>query len=410
MRASVLNWIYLEDFDMRPRNKYEKRVAELNATLSQDIAIKDIEWYKRVSKHWSFGNGHFCYFTLHTNICEFEVKRLYRGYKFTDKNTDHFFFVEIMREFSDGDKKLYFGKQRTMGGYYDCFLYNSDIELRGVYKNYAGYDITDLFGLSCDSRLQSRGRRIACEYIDPKELARVIKNNPVAENLYKSRDPLFGHLLWRTRCKEVCRAITLAKRHGFVFTDENTTLWFDMVQAIIYCKKDWHNPVYIAPNDLNATHDRFIKMMIRKRDQEEIERKNRKADQKAKREADYNKMYEKSRKRFFDMVLKKGSLTVSVLSNIGEFKENAEYFHNCVFSNEYWNMRRHPHSLIMVAMIGGNKAELIEVDLEGYKVKQSFGKHNQFSNYHDRIVKYINSQMKTIKAYNEKKVQLKKAA
>ena len=87
---------------MRPRNKYERRVAELNATLSEDIAVKDIEWYKRTSKSWDFGYGHFCYFTIYTNIEEFEVKRLYRGYKFTDKSTDHFFFVEILREFYDG--------------------------------------------------------------------------------------------------------------------------------------------------------------------------------------------------------------------------------------------------------------------------------------------------------------------
>jgi hypothetical protein len=63
---------------------------------------------------------------------EFMVKRLYRVYRFNDKSTSHFFFVEIMREFTDGEKHLYFGKQRTMGHYYDCFIYNSDIELRGV--------------------------------------------------------------------------------------------------------------------------------------------------------------------------------------------------------------------------------------------------------------------------------------
>ena len=31
---------------MKPRNKYEKRVAELNATLKEDIAVRDIEWVK----------------------------------------------------------------------------------------------------------------------------------------------------------------------------------------------------------------------------------------------------------------------------------------------------------------------------------------------------------------------------
>ena len=395
---------------MKPRNKYQKRVAELNATLSEDIAVRDVEWYKKTSKTLDFGNGHFCYFTIFTNIKEFEVKRLYRGYKFTDNNTDHFFFVEIIREFNDGENRLYFAKQRTLGGYYDCFSYSSNIELRYVYNNYAGYAINDLFKLSCASRSQSRGKRIDCEHINPNELARVIRNNSVAETLYKTNWGMFTHLLWQTYNKEVCRAYTLAKRHGFEFNERNTPIWFDMVRAIVYCGYDYHNPFYICPKDLDATHDRFIKMRMRKREEEEIRRKNLKAEQKAKRESSYQIRYEKARKRFFDMKFEKGSLTISVLRTIEDFKENADYFHNCVYSNEYWNVNSHPQSLIMVACIGGNKTELIEVRLDTYKIQQSFGKYNQFSNYHDKIVDFVKRHMKTIKAYNENKKQLKKAA
>ena len=386
---------------MKPRNKYEKRVAELNATLSETISVSDANWYKKVSRDWIFGHSHYCYFTTCTNMQEFEITRLYRGYKFTDKNTDHFFFVVIMRKFSDGFKSLYFGKQRTMGGYYDCFLYNSQMEMRGVHNNFAGYNITDLFDLSCASRTQTDGKQIACVSVNPKEIARVVCNNPVAENLYKTNDSLFYHLLYRTYLKETCRAITLAKRHGFEFTDDNTRLWLDMVYAIIKCGKDYHNPIFIAPKDLHATHDRFIRMLIRKQEQEEIIRKNRKAEEKAKRDLDYQKMYDKKRSRFFGMVLAKGSLSISVLQSIEDFKREAEHFHNCVYSNEYWNMKKHPNSLIMVATIAGNRAELIEVDLNTYQVCQSFGKYNQFTNYHDRIVRFLHRNMDTIRNYNE---------
>lgn len=386
---------------MRPRNNYERRVAELNATLSETISWKDTQWFKKVSEDWHFGQGHFCYFTLYTNIREFEVKRLYRGYKFTDKSTDHFFFVEILREFNDGDKCVYYGKQRQMGLYYDCFTFSSRMELRGIHKNYAGYALTDLFGLSCASHPQSDGEQIACCTTNPKSLARVICDNPVAENLYKTGDFLFWHLLDRTHLKQTCRAITLAKRHGFVFTEDNIPLWLDMVYAIIKCGKDYHNPVFIAPSDLHATHDRFIRMLIRKQQQDEIIRRNRKAVQKAKRELDYQKMYEKARSRFFGMELKKGSLSVSVLTDIAQFKEMADYFHNCVNSCEYWNMKKHPHSLILVATIGGNKAELMEVNIETYTINQSFGKYNQFSNYHSKIVKFVRTHMDTIRSYNE---------
>lgn len=389
---------------MRPRTNYEKRVAQLNATLSETIANKDIEWFKKVSKDWHFGNAHFCYFTITTNIQEFEVKRLYRGYKFTDKNASHFFFVEIIREFSEDGNKLYFAKKRQMGAYYDCFTYSSDIELRTISENYAGYTLTDLFNLSCASHPQSAGEIQPCSRFEPKELARIICNNPVAENLYKTGDGLFKYLIYRSHLKETCRAITLAKRHGFVFNDENAPLWFDMVYAIIKCKKDYHNPVFIAPADLRATHDRFVSMMIRKQQQEEIIRKNRKAEKKVKREFDYQKIYDKKRSRFFDMVLKKGSLSVTVLKNIDEFKQEANYFHNCVYSSEYWNMKSHPQSLILLACVAGNRAELIEVNISTYEIVQSFGKYNQFTNYHKKIVSFIRKNMDTIKRYNENEI------
>ena len=399
---------------MKPRNKYEKRVAELNATLFQDISVKDIEWYKEVSKSWDFGRGHFCYFTLHTNIEEFEVRRLYRGYKFTDKSTDHFFFVEIIRSFYDGTSKLYFAKHRQMGSYFDCFTFSSEIELRKVSKNFANYDIPSLFTLSCASHHQSNGNRVPCEMTSPSEIARVICNNPVAENLYKNNDWLFDWLLWNGNAKEICRAITIAKRHGFVFDKETTPLWFDMVRSIIYCKKDWHNPVFIAPKDLLATHNKFIAM----RGREEDRRRRRKEQLRIEREAEalkkkveetkeINEKYVARRKRFYDMVLTDGLIECRVLRDVNAFMEEADAMKHCVFRCKYYEK---PYSLILSARIGENRVETIEVDLSKYTIKQCYGKHDQFTMHHQRILDLVNSQMDTIKAYNRRRnTKLKKA-
>ena len=398
---------------MKPRNRYEKRVAELNATLSEDIAVKDVEWYKKASKSWDFGHAHFCYFTIYTNIKEFEVKRLYRGYKFTDKSTDHFFFVEIIRCFDDGTNKLYFAKHRQMGGYYDCFTYNSDIELRGVYKNYANYDITDLFRLSCASHHQSRGERVGCEWVNPNELAKVICNNPVAENLYKTNDPLFDWLLYESYSKQICRAITLAKRHGFVFSPNNLSLWFDMVRAIIYCEKDWHNPVYIAPKDLQATHDMFVEMRHRRREKEREKKRRRAEALRIERETEAvrkqleeditkNEAYIKRRKKFYDMVLTDGLIECRVLRDIKAFEEEGVAMAHCVFRCKYYDK---PYSLILSARIGDERVETVEVDLLKYQIKQCYGKHDQFTMHHQRILNLVNSQMDTIKAYNRRRTK-----
>lgn len=395
---------------MRPRTKLEKAVAELNATLSEDIAVADAKWAGRQCKKWDM--THFCYFTITTNIREWEVKRLYRIYKFTDKSTDHLFFVEIIREFFDGSNRLFFAKHRQMGMYYDCFTYDSDIELRGIYKNYCCYDLTQLFSLSMESRSQSRGKRIPCDRINPKELARIICNNPVAENLYKQRDPLFVYLIYQLYNKEVCRAITIAKRHGFVFDNYTTSLWFDMVRAMVYCKQDWHNPVYIVPKDLLATHDRFVKMQERKRQEAKVAAKMRKAEKKTKSNIDYEALYNKNRKRFFDMVLTDGLITIKVLPSIAAFLDEATEMHHCVYSNEYWNMHSHKHSLIMSATIGGHRCETIEINLNTFQIMQCYGKYNKFTNYHQRILDLLKKKMRTIKAYasGSKENKHKKAA
>lgn len=384
---------------MKPRNKYEKRVAELNATLSEDIALTNVVWAKEASKNWNMQN--FCYFTVCSNMCEFEVKRLYRIYKMKDKNTDHFFFVEIIREFNDGKKKTYFAKQRQMGLYYDCFTYSSEIVLRSVYMNYSGYTIADLFGLTMDYvNEDNASERIPCVRINPKEIGRVVRDNPVAETLYKNNDQLFYHLLYTSHVKELCRAITLAKRHGFVFNEQNTSLWFDMVNAIIYCDYDWHSPKYIAPENLLATHDRFIRMMERKREEKRLREEYERIQAQLERDKTINAQYIKRRKRFYDMVLSDGLIECRVLRDVNDFKDEGMAMKHCVFKCRYYEK---PYSLILSARIGGERIETIEVDLVDYTIKQCYGKHDQFTIHHQRILDLVNSQMGTIKAYNKKR-------
>lgn len=383
---------------MKPRNKYEKRVAELNATLSEDIALTNVVWAKEASKNWDMTN--FCYFSVCSNICEFEVKRLYRIYKTKDRNTEHFFFVEIIREFNDGSKKTYFAKQRQMGCYYDCFTYSSDIELRGIYMNYAGYTLADLFRLSMDCVFEDNAsERIPCLHVNPKEVGRVVRNNPVAETLYKNDDQLFYHLLYSSHVKELCRAITLAKRHGFVFNQQNTSLWFDMVDALIYCGYDWHSPKYLVPEDLLESHDRFIRMMDRKREETRLREEYERIQEQLERDKTINEQYIKRRKRFYDMVLSDGLIECRVLRDVNDFKEEGMAMKHCVFKCRYYEK---PYSLILSARIGEERIETIEVDLSNYTIKQCYGKHDHFTMHHERILDLVNGQMDTIKAYNKK--------
>jgi len=351
--------------------------------------------------HHEYGKNTTFYFTLTTQVAEFQVKRLYRGYKFPDKHYEHYFFVEIMREFSeDGCNALYFGKQKTMGCYFDCFLYGSDMELRQNYRNYAGNCIADLFDISWGEHPQSRGKRVPCDRIDPKELGRIIKDNPVAENLYKERSPLFVHLMYQTYSKQICRAITIAKRHGFTFTQGNSSVWFDMVRAMVRVNADFRNPVYVAPKDLQSTHDLFVRRWERKQEQERraaaIALKMSATDKKLMQEKRTNDAYIKRRKRFYDMVLTDGLIECRVLPDVAAFRAEAEEMKHCVYTNEYY---KKPYSLIMSATIGGKRIETIEVDLTSFTIRQSFGRHDQLTMHHQRIVDLVKRDMDIIREY-----------
>lgn len=397
---------------MKPRNKYEERVVALNDALSEDIAVANLDWAKKESFKCNMGFGNYVYFTISEYMAEFEVRRLYRLYRYDDKNTSHFFCMEILREFVDGDRRTFCAKMRNgFSWYYDTFLPYSSIELRQVRKNYGGYRISDLHELSIGSQMREVGERVDCITCDPKELARMICNNPIAETMYKNHELMFDYLMYQTYIPQICRAYVIAKRHGFVFSKDTIPLWRDMVYFIIKCKKDFHNPIYVAPEDLHATHNMFMDMWRRK--QAKIEEKRRRMAERRRiereeellrmkleqdeREKKENAAYIRRRKRFYDMVLTDGLISCTVLRDVKAFEEEGRVLDHCVFRGRYYAK---PYSLILSARIDDKRIETIEVDLTSYTIKQCYGKHDHFTMYHERILELVNNQMDIIRKYN----------
>jgi hypothetical protein len=62
----------------------------------------------------------------------------------------------------------------------------------------------------------------------------------------------------------------------------------------------------------------------------------------------------------------------------------------------------------MSATIAGNRIETIEVDLASFTIKQCFGKNNQLTMHHQRILNLVSGQMDTIKeTYTSRKRKTK---
>ena len=208
--------------------------------------------------------------------------------------------------------------------------------------------------------------------------------------------------------KQMLASIRIAKKHGFVFTEENCYEWFDMVYSIIKTKNDNHNPKFVAPDNLNMMHNYFIgKLRVLQRKQERlkaerlmIRQETEKLDE-IQREKKGDITYIKRRRRFYDLVISNSKFDIRVLKNIQEFYEEGKEMHHCVFSMGYY---KKVDSLILSCRNKlGERVETIEVNLSTFKITQCYGKCDQFTEHHNEIINLVKKNMNKIRmCYNGK--------
>lgn len=143
----------------------------------------------------------------------------------------------------------------------------------------------------------------------------------------------------------------------------------------------------VCPADLKAEHDKLVKQRNRKEERECLALRRKEATQ-------YEKDYLLQKGKFFGIIITDGTLNVRVLESVAEIAEEGTLMHHCVFANAYY---RKENSLILSATIGGRRIETVEVDLKKLCVVQSRGVCNQNTEYHDRIVNLVNSNMNMIR-------------
>jgi hypothetical protein len=380
---------------MKPRTEKEKAAARINAILKEDISASDKNFAIQKLKNEVINA--FVYFTITEKKKEFNIARLYRVYEYRGI----YLFVEIVRKIGD----YYFAKMRECYNSYTCydtFSFSSDIELKENSSSKYGYHIGDLFDLSYFIRERHGGKRIKCVKMKPQKLARII-SIPYGETLYnRGEDDIIRKLIYYPYTKEFLSSIRIAKKHGFVFTEENIYEWFDMVYSIIRTKNDNHNPKFVAPADLNSTHNFFIKKLEKKiekdrRHREELAqiREEKKELAKLEKEKKENRSYVRRRKCFFNLIISDKSFDIHVLRDVAEFFEEGKEMCHCVFSCGYY--KKEDSLILSCRDKSGNRVETIEVDLQTFKVTQCYGKYDRFTKYHKQILQLMKKQMYKIR-------------
>lgn len=271
--------------------------------------------------------------------------------------------------------------------YYDQWIYSTDLELHGESWVYNRIWTDDIYPrMKLIRELKRTGYKGGLYGQNPTDLFRILLTDNRAESLLKiGQESLFRLYLddKSRRYDDYWPSIRIAVRNGYKIEDAMT--WCDYIDALRTLDKDIRNPKYVCPADLSREHDRCIAKLARL----------------ARLEADRNLMshlknecaYYKAKARFFGLAFSDGQIAVRVLESVKEIIMEGKVMHHCVATNEYY---KKANSLILSATINGKRLETVEVSLSKLQVIQSRGVCNQDTEYHDRIVELVNSNMRLI--------------
>ncbi len=415
---------------MKPRTKYEKEVVALSKRLPplcsryKKQAERLIDYKEAIT--FRGRKTHVIHFLVATTKGEWQVLRhfyLYAVFKY--KKLEKCQYLECMQQWFRDGKYVFMALNRQMGWCDDAWCAGQPMSIKKTYEHCSalcdprqlGYDkvlyvkVTKKFSyLPTDDQAGFR----------TDDMFRAVNTSPIWETMIKNNPQAFH---WLSRygfpdSKKKTAAVKIALRYKYDFMK---TEWVDLVDMLIYLGKDVHNPKFVCPADLKAMHDeicalaeskrRKIRDAMEKKRQirnermlaEQMERQARLAKEKAERDKLAAVYYPKRRKKFFGLIIAGKGIEIRVLQSINEFMEEGVAMGHCVFANSYYDLQKHPNSLIMSAKRNGHRVETIEVDLADYKVVQSRGKHNSVTPYHNTIVELVEANMEQIKVINQSK-------
>lgn len=296
------------------------------------------------------------------------------------------FCHEVMQRWIAPDGKYCtFARGRLWGSmYYDQWIYSTDLELHSESWVYNQIYTDDIYPrMKLIPELKRTGYKGGLYGQNPTNLFRILLTDNRAESLLKiGQESLFRLYLddKSRQYDDYWPSIRIAVRNGYKIEDAMT--WCDYIDALRTLDKDIRNPKYVCPADLSREHDRCIAKLARL-------------------EADRNLMshlknecaYYKAKARFFGLAFSDGQIAVRVLESVKEIIMEGKAMHHCVATNEYY---KKANSLILSATINGKRLETVEVSLSKLQVIQSRGVCNQDTEYHDRIVELVNSNMRLI--------------
>lgn len=368
------------------RWKSEHRLAESLCGCTCPHCGKELEVLdsrKRVFKNTE-------YFSIITTCKHFQVIRFF--FVHIDRKVCHpakYSITEVVQRWIAPDGKTEtVARLRCMHLFY-CDLWNewSDMEIRGN-KKLRAYDIAPICTyptIRVIPEVKRNGFKGDYHNILPYDLFKAILSDCRAETLLKAGQyPMLRYDIYHSfNIVEYWASVKICIRNGY--TIANGSMWRDTIDLLRHFGKDTNCPKYVCPADLKAEHDKLVKKRNRQRERERTEQQRQKA-------IEDEKNYLKAKGIFFGLVFSDNLIRIKVIESVEEMIEEGRMMHHCV--GGYHNRE---NSLILSATIDGRRIETIEVSLKTLEVVQCRGVCNENTEYHDRIVNLVNSNVNLIR-------------
>lgn len=429
---------------MKPKTKQQKRVAELSKRLAP-LTQKKEEWifsnFSKIARRLKSGNisclecGHTwksedseladsvlgcncpeCnaklttqntqkqrfvendYFAVITTKNEYQVVR----YIYAEKDMKNgrpavCFCREVIQYWIEPDGKCtIMAMLRGMNFYLDVWNWSSELEIR---KENAAYHISP-----------------AATHPNQRIIPKLKRNGYTGNNNGMSYKTLFPALLSDSKIETLWKAGQYVMVRRFVSDNreltklwnsvkicirnnyyiEDATMWQDYIDLLKYFKKDALNAKYVCPENLKKAHDRLVEKKAEILRKKEIERRM------AEIEAE-TQTFEAMKKKYFGVRFSDGLIDVVVLDSLQEYIREGEALKHCVFTNDY---HLKDNSLILSARIKNTPIETVELSLKDYSILQCRGKHNQSTEYHERIIGLVRQNVNQIKKRKRSKIAI----
>ena len=418
---------------MKPRNKKERHIVELNGRL-RPLTTPQMNWalnstinhygYRlksgmctcmKCGHEWLETRNGTClcpkcgtqieikdtkervireksYFNIITTIEDYQVVRMFlmmvemrKGMKVKPA------YLEIGQYFIDpkGNKTVV-AIPRTLGCYVDTFAFGAPLEIRNDGEAYMYVSDQWVYPrIKVTDTIKRNGFKNSVHHIHPVTMFQELLTNPKAETLMKANDiELLRYLCARPAYKsdidKYWNTIKIAKRNGYEFKD--VRMWFDYIKMLERMGKDLNSPSMIAPQDLKTAHDEYVEKVNRQRVKEQKEANRKKA------EADQVK-FEELKGRYIGLSMTDGTIRLHTLDSVAEYYDEGTKQHICVGASGYYLKE---DTLVFTATMGGRTIATVEISLKDFSIIQCRAFANGVCEYTEQIAGIINDNKEMI--------------